>query len=146
MNACPDCAAPHWQRFENETQEVEHAGRKTTVPGLSGKRCASCGETLFDDESARRYAAAGDELVLAERKSVGAELRRIRKKLGLTQQQAAILTGGGHNAFSRYEKGLIPVAAVRNLFRLLDRHPELVAELDLAGNDNETLRRVRERA
>ena len=44
--------------------------------------------------------------------------------------QAAQLAGGGKNAFSRYERGQAkPVAAVMNLFRLLDRHPELLDEL-----------------
>lgn len=48
---------------------------------------------------------------------------------GSAQRYAAI-TGGGPNAFSRYERGKArPVAAVINLFRLLDKHPELLAEL-----------------
>ena len=43
---------------------------------------------------------------------------------------AAKLTGGGHNAFSRYERGeATPLPAVMNLLRFLDRHPELLKEL-----------------
>lgn len=43
---------------------------------------------------------------------------------------AAKIMGGGHNAFSRYERGAAtPVPAVMNLLRLLDRHPELLREL-----------------
>ena len=62
-----------------------------------------------------------------------AELVRIRKKLRLTQQEAARLAGGGKNAFSRYERGQAkPVTAVINLFRLLDKHPALLKEL-IAG-------------
>ena len=39
------------------------------------------------------------------------------------KEQRAELTGGGHNAFSRYERGeAAPLPAVVNLFRLLDRH------------------------
>jgi HTH-type transcriptional regulator/antitoxin MqsA len=58
------------------------------------------------------------------------ELARIRKKLKLTQQEAAKITGGGPNAFSRYENGKAkPLPAVTNLFRLLNRHPELLEEL-----------------
>ncbi len=58
------------------------------------------------------------------------ELARIRKKLKLTQLEAARITGGGPNAFSRYERGIArPLPAVTNLFRLLDRHPELLKEL-----------------
>jgi HTH-type transcriptional regulator/antitoxin MqsA len=57
-------------------------------------------------------------------------LKRIRKKLDLSQQAAARLTGGGHNAFSWYERGEAqPLPAVVNLSRLLDRHPELLGEI-----------------
>jgi len=43
---------------------------------------------------------------------------------------AARLTGGGHNAFSRTERGEVtPLPTVVNLFRLLDKHPELLKDL-----------------
>jgi HTH-type transcriptional regulator / antitoxin MqsA len=117
-------------RFESESFTVEHAGMSAAVSGLSGWRCNECDEIEFDAESARRYAAAGDELVLRERKRQMKEIRRIRRKLGLSQAAAARLTGGGHNAFSRYERGeATPVVAVINLFRLLDKHPELLKDL-----------------
>ena len=55
------------------------------------------------------------------------EIRRIRRKLGLSQVEAARLTGGGHNAFSRYERGeAMPMPAIINLFRILDKHPEML--------------------
>jgi HTH-type transcriptional regulator/antitoxin MqsA len=117
-------------RFENEVFTIEHAGITVTVDELSGWRCAACGEVEFDNESARRYAAAGDELVMAERTRQAQEIRRIRRKLGLSQAAAARLTGGGHNAFSRYERGeAAPLPAVVNLLKLLDKHPELLEEL-----------------
>jgi len=117
-------------RFSNESFVVEHAAMKTTVDGLSGWRCQACGEVEFDASSAKRYAAAGDALVLRERERQSREIRRIRRKLGLSQVAAARLTGGGHNAFSRYERGEVaPLAAVVNLFRLLDKHPELLNDL-----------------
>jgi len=117
-------------RFEGKTFTIEHAGMSVTVEGLSGWRCGACDEVEFDAESARRYAAAGDELVLADRARQSKEIRRIRRKLGLSQVAAARLTGGGHNAFSRYERGeAAPLPAVINLFRLLDKHPELLKDL-----------------
>jgi HTH-type transcriptional regulator/antitoxin MqsA len=116
-------------RFKGATFTIEHAGMTTTVEGLSGWRCAACGEVEFEAESARRYAMAGDELVLRDRRQ-SKEIRRIRRKLGLSQVAAARLTGGGHNAFSRYERGeATPLPAVINLFRLLDKHPELLKDL-----------------
>jgi HTH-type transcriptional regulator/antitoxin MqsA len=117
-------------RFDGETLTVEHAGRKVKVEGLSGWRCGACGEVEFDAESARRYAAAGDALVLRERERQSKEIRRIRRKLGLSQVAAARLTGGGHNAFSRYERGEVaPLPAVITLLRLLDKHPELLKDI-----------------
>jgi HTH-type transcriptional regulator / antitoxin MqsA len=117
-------------RFEDERFTIEHAGLRKAVEGLSGWRCASCDEVVFDPDSAQRYAAAGDELVLKSRKREQQELKRIRQKLDLTQQAAAEITGGGHNAFSRYERGMVqPMPAVVNLFKLLDRHPELLREI-----------------
>lgn len=117
-------------RFEGKKFAVDHAGMTATVGELSGWRCGACGEVEFDADSARRYAAAGDALVLRERVRQRKEIRRIRRKLGLTQLDAARLTGGGHNAFSRYERGeAAPLPAVVNLFRLLDKHPELLKDL-----------------
>ncbi len=107
-------------RFEHEAFTIERAGW----------RCDACGEVEFDPDSAQRYAAAGDALVLRDMERQRKELRRIRRKLGLTQVAAARLTGGGHNAFSRYERGeAVLLPAVSNLFRLLDKHPELLKEL-----------------
>jgi HTH-type transcriptional regulator/antitoxin MqsA len=117
-------------RFRDETFTVAYAGTTARVEGLSGWRCGACGEVEFDARSARAYAAAGDALVMRHRAEQADEFRRIRRKLGLSQVAAARLTGGGHNAFSRYERGeAAPLAAVVNLFRLLDKHPELLKDL-----------------
>jgi HTH-type transcriptional regulator / antitoxin MqsA len=128
---CVNCeSGKAMTRFRNETFAIAHAGMKAKVEGLSGWRCGLCDEVEFDARSARAYAAAGDALVLRNRTKQGEEFRRIRRKLGLSQQAAARLAGGGHNAFSRYERGeAAPVAAVVNLFRLLDKHPELLKDL-----------------
>jgi len=128
---CLHCdASKGMTRFAGETFTIKHAGLTTKVEGLSGRRRNSCGEVEFEPGSARRYAAAGDELVLRNRARQSREIRRIRRKLGLSQVAAARLTGGGHNAFSRYERGeAAPMPAVINLFRLLDKQPELLKDL-----------------
>ncbi len=131
---CLSCdAGADMVSFSGETHQVDYRGRTAEVEGLSGFRCPACDEIEFDAESAERYAAAGDALVLATRKAEGEELRRIRKQLKLSQAEASRLTGGGHNAFSRYETGkVIPTRAVINLFRLLSEHPEEVERLKRA--------------
>jgi HTH-type transcriptional regulator/antitoxin MqsA len=128
---CLDCEdRTDMTHFEDENFTIGYEDMTETVKGLSGWRCASCGDVEFDADSARRYAAAGDELVLRHRARESKEIRRIRRKLGLSQVAAARLTGGGHNAFSRYERGeAAPLPAVVNLFRLLDKHPELLKDL-----------------
>ena len=52
------------------------------------------------------------------------------KKLDLDQQEAAELFGGGANAFSRYENGKTrPSLALVKLLKVLERHPDLLAEV-----------------
>jgi len=59
-----------------------------------------------------------------------AEVRRIRKKLNLTQREAGKVVGGGPNAFQKYESGeVLASRAVSNLLRILARHPEEVTRL-----------------
>lgn len=54
----------------------------------------------------------------------------IRKKLKLDQREAGEIFGGGPNAFSRYENGKTkPPLSLVHLFRLLEKHPELIDEL-----------------
>ena len=130
QDKCGECGAERMVRFENEAFLVEHRGETLDVEGLAGWKCGECGEIEFESESATRYGKAGDELVLRARRREGEEIKRIRKKLGLSQVEAAHLTGGGHNAFSRYERGeAVPLASVINLLKLLDRHPDLLGEL-----------------
>jgi HTH-type transcriptional regulator/antitoxin MqsA len=53
-----------------------------------------------------------------------AEIRRIRKKLHLTQEVAGLLLGGGPRAFQKYESGdVLPSRAVYSVLLLLDRDP-----------------------
>lgn len=59
-----------------------------------------------------------------------ATIRRLRAKLQLSQREAGALFKVGENAFDKYERGLIePSGPTIQLMALLDRHPELVAEL-----------------
>ncbi len=52
------------------------------------------------------------------------EIRRIRKKLRLTQVEAGEIIGGGPRAFQRYEAGdLLPSRAISSALILLDHDP-----------------------
>jgi HTH-type transcriptional regulator/antitoxin MqsA len=53
------------------------------------------------------------------------EIRRIRKKLGLSQTAAGDLIGGGPRAFQKYESGdLLPSRAISSALVLLDNNPK----------------------
>lgn len=58
------------------------------------------------------------------------EIRRIRKKLRLTQEAAGLVIGGGPRAFQKYESGdLLPSRAISSALVLLDHDPEALAVL-----------------
>lgn len=131
VDQCPACGAPDALVALQDATLPLYSGTLTTqVRHLSGQRCRYCDECQLEPDSQRPYLAAADELWGQARREAGAQLRRVRLKLRLSQQEAAAIAGGGPNAFSRYETGKAqPVAAVFNLFHLLDRHPDLLAEL-----------------
>lgn len=119
--------------FEGRSFTIDYKQVERLVHDIAGWECSVCGEIEFDHDtdSAERYSKASDQLLEDYAQAMGAELKRIRRKLHLTQKEAVkLLSGGGHNAFSRYERG--EIAAPQPLFmlmRLLDRHPHLMAEV-----------------
>jgi HTH-type transcriptional regulator/antitoxin MqsA len=127
---CSSCGAPGMiYGHRNITRNFE--GSTITVPDVEGWFCSACGEIEFDSsESARNFLECVTNLQQQERLKQASELRAIRKRLKLTQRQAAELFGGGANAFSDYERGTTkPARSTVLLLHLLDHHPELVQEL-----------------
>ncbi len=58
------------------------------------------------------------------------EIRRIRKKLRLTQEVAGLVIGGGPRAFQKYESGdLLPSRAISSALILLDHDPKALPVL-----------------
>lgn len=58
------------------------------------------------------------------------EIKRIRRKLGLTQEAAGELIGGGPRAFQKYETGdLLPSRAIGSALALLDHDPKALSVL-----------------
>lgn len=123
---CLTCEKADMVRGTRDVTVNAH-GFSTVVPTIRGRFCPNCGEIEFTGKGdGERYFKALRELAEQERRF----LAQARRRLKLSQKQAAEIAGGGVNAFSRYERGVArPVAAVTNLFRLLDKHPELLKEL-----------------
>lgn len=118
----------------HETRDVSYVykGQQTILEGITGDFCDSCGEYVTDSKETRRVMG----LMLAFNKKVNTQsyspnfIFEVRKKLELDQKEAAVIFGGGANAFSRYENGTNnpPVALVK-LFKVLNNHPELLEEI-----------------
>lgn len=128
---CFICGAPDaMTRFEGRSETLRIKGLERRIDDLSGWECKVCEDGMYDPDSCERHANAGDDLLHAARRMMGAELKSIRRKLHLTQKETvALLSGGGHNAFSRYERGEItPPKPLMVLMRLLDRYPYLLTD------------------
>jgi HTH-type transcriptional regulator/antitoxin MqsA len=76
------------------------------------------------DRALHRMKAQAEGLLLPE------EVRRIRRKLGLSQREAGLVIGGGPNAFQKYEAGdVLASHAISSALRVLDAHPDALAIL-----------------
>lgn len=128
---CPNCGSAE---LIHDTRDIPYTykGESTIIPQVTGDFCPACGEGVLESDEGRRTS----DFMLAFNKQVNASIvdprfiANVRKKLGLDQREAAEIFGGGVNAFSRYETGKIkpPVALVK-LLKVLERHPELLAEI-----------------
>ena len=64
------------------------------------------------------------------RASYAAHVRKVRKQLKLTQEEAGRLIGGGRRAFQKYESGATPPSdAAVGLIEILRRHPDEIETL-----------------
>lgn len=131
MNPCPSCGCPELI-FEARDIPFDYKHEHLVVEQVRGWFCPVCNEAQFADGEGVRYAAELDRFVAAVDTRQAEELRRIRRKLHLTQKEAAELFGGGVNAFSEYERGVTkPAKSTLMLLKVLDRHPDLIDEIRL---------------
>jgi HTH-type transcriptional regulator / antitoxin MqsA len=128
---CPSCAEAE---LVHDTRDMPYTykGESTVIPSVTGDYCPACGDAVLEVGESVRTSAA----MLEFNKQVNASIvdpafiASVRKKLALDQRQAAEIFGGGVNAFSRYENGKTkPSLALVQLLKVLDRHPDLLAEV-----------------
>jgi len=127
---CPICAEAE---LVHDTRDIPYTykGESTVIPGVTGDFCPACGEIILDAAESARSSA----MMLEFNRQVNAAIvdpefiSSVRKKLALDQREAAEIFGGGVNAFSRYENGKTkPPLALVKLLKVLERHPDLLAE------------------
>ena len=128
---CPVCGAAE---LVHDTRDLPYTykGETTTIPAVTADFCPACAESITDMVETERVMRE----MQAFNKQVNAAIvdpvfiTSVRKKLKLGQREAAEIFGGGVNAFSRYENGKTkPPLALVKLFKLLDRHPDLLSEV-----------------
>ena len=131
---CPVCGAAE---LIHDTRDLPYTykGETTMIPAVTANFCPACDESITDMAETERVMRE----MQAFHKQVNAAIvdpgfiTEVRKKLDLDQREAAEIFGGGINAFSRYENGKTkPPLALVKLFKLLDRHPDLLNEVRTA--------------
>jgi HTH-type transcriptional regulator/antitoxin MqsA len=103
---------------------LTYKGESITID-MPGWYCDSSDESIHtgkdavvSDRALNRLKARNEGLLEPE------DIRRIRKKLGLSQTAGQVI-GGGPRAFQKYESGdLLPSRAISSALRLLDHDPE----------------------
>lgn len=86
--------------------DFRHYDGTVHVTGLQCHRCDVCGaDPVFPEQIIFNEKRIADAKRQHTGRLIGREVRVLREQLGLTQQQAAVLFGGGANAFSKYERG-----------------------------------------
>ena len=119
---CPETGQPMFRDVRPMT--ITYKGRQVAFD-MPGWYCDASAESIHagedvkvSDRALNRLKAKVEGLLEPE------EVRRIRKRLHLTQKDAGRLIGGGPNAFQKYESGDVVVShAVMSALLLLDRDP-----------------------
>jgi HTH-type transcriptional regulator/antitoxin MqsA len=124
----PETGAP--LRRDVRPLTLTYKGQSITVdmPGWYGDRpddgIFDADDMKISDRALNRLKARTEGLLEPE------EIKRIRKKIGLTQEAAGQLIGGGPRAFQRYESGdLLPSRAISSALVLLDHNPAALSVL-----------------
>jgi HTH-type transcriptional regulator/antitoxin MqsA len=136
---CPKTGAP--MRREVRPMTLAYKGESVTFD-MPGWYCDQSEESIHtgadmkvSDRMLNRLKARSEGLLEPE------GIRRIRKKLRLSQEAAGIMIGGGPRAFQKYESGdLLPSRAINSALLLLDHDPNALALLKARQGKSPTSR------
>ena len=134
--ACPETGAPMQRDIRPMTLEYQNQRMTFEMPGWY---CESSGQSIHTGEDMKVSDRVLNQLKASvEGLPLPAEIRRVRVKLGLSQEKAGELIGGGPRAFQKYEAGdLLPSRGIASALALLDHDPAGLAVLSaraLAGS------------
>jgi len=121
MKNCPICDGV----LHNETQTLHYSYKEHTVDiEQTGAYCHKCEEGFFSPQDLKstnlqiaNFKRKVDKFLTTD------ELKRIRKKLHITQQDASKIFGGGIRAFHKYETAEVTQSKPLDiLLRLIDNN------------------------
>lgn len=121
---CPICGEGHLKQLVDKNP-VEYKGHTTELNSYYSI-CDACGCEQASASQLRNNKRA----MLAFKKEVdglltGEEIRKIRLLLGITQNEAATIFGGGSVAFSKYENNdVVQSVSMDKLLRVVNEVPE----------------------
>jgi HTH-type transcriptional regulator / antitoxin MqsA len=126
---CPETGAPMYRGVRPMT--LTYKGESLTFD-MPGWYCDQSEESIHTGEDMK---ISDRKLNLLKARCEGVlepeEIRRIRKKLHLSQEQAGFLIGGGPRAFQKYESGdVMPSRAASTALVLLDHDPAALSVLE----------------
>ena len=127
---CPETGAPMYRGVRPMTLTYKGESLTFDMPGWycdQSEESIHTGEDMkISDRKLNLLKARSEKLLEPE------EIRRIRKKLHLSQEEAGLLIGGGPRAFQKYECGdLLPSRAVSSALILLDHDPAALSVLKM---------------
>ena len=131
---CPICGAGPLKK-NVETESFEYKGQIRNIPNYVTYTCSECGESIVDNATLK---ASGRILKDFQREVdgllTGQQIKAIRMKLGLTQEQLADIVGGGSKSLARYESGQVCQSkGMDNLLRILDAYPHTLKVIQKSG-------------
>lgn len=129
MTHCPICNNTLERNSFERT--MKYKNKKITI-FINGNYCNDCNEGFHTYKEHQKIAR---DILLAKRKVDDLlkpdDIKRIRKKVKLTQKKASALLGGGINAFSKYENAKITQPRATDLLlRLLDQKKVTLEDLE----------------
>jgi len=118
---------------------IAYKGHEATLD-MPGWYCDVSDESIHTGEDMKMSDRALNRLKAQVEGLLAPEaVRRIRKRLDLTQKEAGHLIGGGPNAFQKYESGDVVVShGVMSALLLLDRDPSGLSVLKQRAHRKET--------
>ena len=133
---CPNCETVGSLVTSVYADDFVHGKSTVHVGGLECYVCSKCGaDPVFADQARRNHARITDARRAADGLLTGVEIRALRDRFSLSQQEAATIFGGGANAFSKYERGEVTQSdAMDRLMKIVAGYPFLLDALRvLAG-------------